>query len=276
MAYLYETHLHTCQGSACGRSTGSEHARYYKEIGFQGIIVTDHFFGGNTAVPYDLPWRERVDMFCAGYEDALCEGQKIGLDVFFGWEQGYGDDEYLVYGLDKRWLLNHPEVERWSRREQLEGVHRYGGCVIQAHPFRTRHYIQHVRLAPQYCDGIEAANAGNKPANDAYALRYGQMMRFPMTAGSDNHYSRPGMLESGAIMGISLERKLSGIGDLVQLMRSGGSIKMNVPEQRFYPDDVPDIESFYLDESERIVPTGRRGIGDWENGTDDIVSWRSI
>ena len=133
-----------------------------------------------------------------------------------------------------------------------------------------------MRLAPKYCDGIEAANAGNESANDAYALRYGQMMQFPMTAGSDNHHSRPGMLESGAIMGISLERRLSGIGDLVQLIRSGGGIKMNVPEQRFYPDDVPDIESFYLDESERIVPTGRRGIGDWENDADGIVSLRSI
>ena len=29
--YRYETHLHTCQGSACGVSTGAEHARFYQE-----------------------------------------------------------------------------------------------------------------------------------------------------------------------------------------------------------------------------------------------------
>ena len=69
MSFLYETHLHTCQGSACGTSTGAEHARYYKEIGYQGIIVTDHFFHGNTAVPRNLPWKERVEWFCSGYED---------------------------------------------------------------------------------------------------------------------------------------------------------------------------------------------------------------
>ena len=38
MPYTYETHLHTCQGSACGRSTGAEQARFYKEIGYAGII----------------------------------------------------------------------------------------------------------------------------------------------------------------------------------------------------------------------------------------------
>ena len=109
MSFLYETHLHTCQGSACGTSTGKEHARYYKEIGYQGIIVTDHFFGGNTAVPRQLPWKERVEWFCSGYEDALAEGQKLGLDVFFGWEQNYDLDEYLIYGVDKQYLLDHPK-----------------------------------------------------------------------------------------------------------------------------------------------------------------------
>ena len=31
--------------------------------GYNGIIVTDHFFNGNTCVPEYLPWKERVDMF---------------------------------------------------------------------------------------------------------------------------------------------------------------------------------------------------------------------
>ena len=70
MGYLYETHLHTAQASACGRSSGAEHVRYYQSLGYTGIFVTDHFFGGNTCVPRDLPWEERIDLFCRGYEDA--------------------------------------------------------------------------------------------------------------------------------------------------------------------------------------------------------------
>ena len=31
MPFLYETHMHTCQASACGRATGREQARVYKE-----------------------------------------------------------------------------------------------------------------------------------------------------------------------------------------------------------------------------------------------------
>ena len=41
MPYRYETHLHTCQGSACGRSTGREHVRFYKEMGYKRM---DSFF----------------------------------------------------------------------------------------------------------------------------------------------------------------------------------------------------------------------------------------
>ena len=53
--FLYETHMHTSQGSACAHSTGEEMARAYHERGYTGIIVTDHFFNGNSAVPKDLP-----------------------------------------------------------------------------------------------------------------------------------------------------------------------------------------------------------------------------
>ena len=41
MPFLYETHMHTCQASACGKCTGKEHARFYKEQGYTGIIMTN-------------------------------------------------------------------------------------------------------------------------------------------------------------------------------------------------------------------------------------------
>lgn len=44
MSYLYEVHLHTNAASACARSAGSEYISYYKNLGYDGIIVTDHFF----------------------------------------------------------------------------------------------------------------------------------------------------------------------------------------------------------------------------------------
>lgn len=227
--YRYEMHLHTCQGSACGVSTGAEHARLYKERGYQGIFVTDHFFGGNTAVRRDLPWKERVNWFCSGFEDAWNEGQKIGLDVFFGWEQNYQGDEYLIYGLDKQFLLDHPEIERWTRPEQLAAVHAACGCVIQAHPFRMRGYLNAIRLCDSLADGIEVANAGNTPAQDVYAMRYAMRKGLYTIAGSDNHKSH----EGSVLFGVGLDRPLDSSQDWVQHVLARQPHALLCPAERF-------------------------------------------
>ena len=111
MSYKYETHMHTAEASACATSTGAEMARAHKEAGYTGIFVTDHFFNGNTTVPRELPWQERVARFCLGYEHAKQEGDKIGLQVFFGFEYAYHGAEFLVYNLDKNWLLHHENID---------------------------------------------------------------------------------------------------------------------------------------------------------------------
>ena len=258
MPYLYETHMHTCQASACGKSTGREHVRRYTDLGFTGIIVTDHFFGGNSCIDRSLPWEEKINRFCSGYEDAWEEGEKTGLQVFFGWEQGYGDDEYLVYGLDKKWLLEHPEIEHCSRRRQLELAHEGGGCVIQAHPFRMRPYMTYIRLGLRFSDGAEVANAGNHPVNDLYARHYAEELGLVMTAGSDNHDSSR-ILTQDQLYGVGLDQKLSSIHDYVSLILSRGPIHLHVPPERFLPGPDADepLVSFWLTDEETLIPTGR-------------------
>ena len=256
MSFLYETHMHTCQASACGKSTGKEHARFYKERGFAGIIMTDHFFRGNTAISRELPWEERIDLFFRGYEDAKEEGDRIGLDVFFALEENHTGDEYLIYGLDKPYMKAHPEMEHWTRRQQLEEVHKAGGCVIQAHPFRMRRYMDRIRLGLQFCDGIEAANAGNEPLDDARALKYGKEYGLVMTAGSDNHHS-----PSETLYGVELEERLTSIHDYVRIILNHETIRLHVPESRFLltGEPLPDERhrAFMLDGDERDVPAGR-------------------
>lgn len=110
--YLYETHLHTRQGSACARFTGMEMARAAKEYGYAGIIVTDHNWGGNTSVSRELSWDTWIDQFKKGYEDALEYGQKNDLDVFWGYEAGYRGTEFLIYGISPQWMKEHPELRR--------------------------------------------------------------------------------------------------------------------------------------------------------------------
>ena len=259
MPFLYETHMHTSQGSACGRCLGRDHIPYYLDHGYTGIIVTDHFFGGNTAVDRSLPWEERVDLFWRGYEDAKEAGDKAGLDVFFGLEQNYAGDEYLIYGLTKAYMKAHPEMEHWTRRQQLEEVHRAGGCVIQAHPFRMRYYMDRIRLGLRFCDGIEAANAGNDQLDDARAWLYGQEFGLVMTAGSDNHRS-----PDSPLYGVLLEKRLTSIGDYVKIIREKYPVGLYIPEDRFEMPPEPVIEERYqawmLDDSERDVPAGKEWI----------------
>lgn len=262
MAYLYETHLHTSQGSRCGSSTGREQARFYHDRGYQGIIVTDHFFGGNTAAPRDGSWKDRISRFCEGYVDAWNEGQRIGLDVFFGWEQTFEGDDYLVYGLDMQWLLEHPEMEHWNRREQLAGVHAAGGCVVQAHPFRCRDYLSRVLLGLDYADAVEVANAGNEPLHDYYARLYAETHHLMMTSGSDNHRAQDG----APLMGVSLKRKLRSIRDWVRIIRKGEPVELHVPFSRFampLNTELP-LSCYLLDEHEDKVRYRQRWLHDVE------------
>jgi len=249
--YKYETHMHTCQGSACGTSTGAEHARFYKEQGYQGIFITDHFFGGNTAAPRSGKWKDRVDHYCSGFEDAWNEGQKIGLDVFFGIEQNFEGDEYLIFGLDKQYLLDHPEIERWTRKEQYENVRAAGGCVIQAHPFRMRGYLNAIRVCDLYADGIEVANAGNTQPQDAYAARYCKARGIYTIAGSDNHKSHEGC----KLFGVGLDTPIDSIDDWVAHILQKQPHQLIIPEGRFDGDPTvePLIPSYWYDEEEKFV-----------------------
>ena len=260
MPFLYETHMHTSQGSACGRATGKEQARHYREIGYTGIIITDHFFGGNTAVDRSLPWEERVRLFWTGYEDAKEEGDRIGLDVFFGLEQNFAGDEYLIYGLDKEYMIAHPEMEFWTRARQLEEVHRAGGCVIQAHPFRMRDYMSRIRLGKGFCDGIEAANAGNDQLDDARAWLYGREFGMIMTAGSDNHCGA-----GWPPYGVVTEKRLTSIMDYVKMILEREQMGLYVPEGRFAMNGIPEIDdrhrAYMLDQSEQDMPAGKEWIG---------------
>ena len=229
MSYLYETHLHTCQASACALSRGRDYIPAYKAFGYTGIIVTDHFFNGNSCLSRNLSWKDWVDRFCRGYEEAREAGEQQGLDVFFGWEETFDGDDYLVYGLDKEWLLQHPEAAHWTRREQYETVRFYGGCVVQAHPFRQHYYIDTIHLSTACVDAVEVANASNEEQSyDALAMKYAQTLGLPVTAGTDIHdvqdLSHPGMA-----FGVYLDKKMHTLGDYVAAIREHtlGGLRMS-------------------------------------------------
>ena len=212
----YETHCHTAEASACASASGPEQARFYKERGFMGIIVTDHFLNGNTRAPADLPWKERVDILCSGYENAKRVGDKIGLDVFFGWEYAYRGADFLTYGLDRQWLLEHPEVMELSPNDYFDLVHSAGGFISHAHPFREDWYIDHIHLFPRKCDGCEIINSCRKQFENDMAKHYADSYDLIYTAGSDNHSAKQARLS-----GIETEEPIRDMKHFIEILLSG-------------------------------------------------------
>ena len=222
--YLYETHMHTCEASKCARSTGAQMAQAAKEAGYTGVIITDHNWYGNNCIDSGLAWDKWVTAFCKGFENAKARGDEIGLDVFFGYEANYRGTEFLIYGVDKEWLISHPEMKDVSIPEQYRLIHEAGGMVIQAHPYREEAYITEIRLFPEVVDGVEGINAThschlskshNNPEFDTKAIAYAREHQLPMTAGSDVHNT---ILFGG---GVAFKRKLTSIQDYCHAILSG-------------------------------------------------------
>lgn len=213
---LFETHCHTAESSACASAPGAEQAKFYKSRGFDGIIVTDHFLNGNTRADPMLPWEQKVDVLCAGYEAAKAEGEKIGLTVLFGWEYGYHGADFLTYGLDKRWLLKHPEVMELHPNDYFDLVHSEGGFISHAHPFREDWYIDMIRLVPRKCDAVEVINSCRKPFENEMAKLYADSYGLPYTAGSDNHHAKQARLS-----GIVTDEDVRDIHQLIKVLKSG-------------------------------------------------------
>ena len=239
MAYLYETHLHTCEASACGKTPGKDYISFMLEKGYSGIIVTDHFFNGNSCVPRELPWKERVELYCKGFEHACEASRGSGLSVFFGIEFNFEGDEYLLYGVDKEWLLSHPEILSYSRKEVYAAVHEGGGVMIQAHPYRERDYLNAIHLTPDVCDGIEVFNAGNKDYMNALAYHYALDLGLPMTAGSDIHHTVT--FETAPMGAVAFEEKLTSARDYARAVLAGkGTPVMVWPDKVIPVSQVPE------------------------------------
>lgn len=246
MPYLYETHLHTCQASLCGSSKGADYISYYKQLGYSGIIVTDHFFNGNCAVPKALSWEDKVALFCKGYEDAKAEGDRQNFHVMFGLEYNFDMDEYLIYGLDKEWLLSHPEMMEWDHIVLFKEIDKAGGLVVQAHPFRQRNYMNRIHLHPYQCHAWETANASNMTYHNQLAYRYAKENNIPMTAGSDIH-----KVNSVDLYAMAFDTPLADIHDYVTRVKSGLGYSLQIPDliKQLDSDITTDLPLYYYDQA---------------------------
>jgi histidinol phosphatase-like PHP family hydrolase len=188
--FKYETHCHTSEGSLCGRSSAKDIVNFYKSKGYTGIFITDHFINGNSAVDKTAPYEEKIRAYYGAYLLAKEEGDRVGLDVFFGLEFNYFYTEFLVYGLDLDFLFRNKDCDKLTLKEFSALARASGGFVVQAHPFRQRSYMEMIRLLPDAVDAVEVINYGRDEGGDAFNARadwYADSYGLPKTAGSDCH-----------------------------------------------------------------------------------------
>lgn len=221
--YLTETHLHTSEVSGCASVSGAGQADQYKAIGYNTIIVTDHFFNGNSTVDPRLPWEDKIDLYCSGYENAKKRGEEIGLNVLFGVEYGSCGADFLIYGIDKSWLKANPDILDIHLCDFCDRVHAAGGVVVHAHPFREADYIHEMKFIPQYTDAVEAYNAGNRDnVWNERAVWYAKQYGFTMTAGSDCHHL------GGAAFGVETEQEIRDISQYIDAIKNRTIAKLHL------------------------------------------------
>ena len=218
--YRYETHCHCCWCSACARSAPQEMAEAYWKAGYAGMILTDHFLRGNSAVDRSLPWEEKARKYFDAYEAARDWAADKDFDVLFGLEHHYGDGkEVLTYGIDLPFLLEHPDIDKLPLSEYARLVHEAGGFLSMAHPYRDRGYINmSVGPQPEYLDGAEVYNFYNLPPENDRAVLLAEQYRLLPTSGGDEHSDRGASIGKS---GIALKRRVSTGEELVTELKSG-------------------------------------------------------
>lgn len=215
--FRYETHLHTAPVSKCGRFTVRENLEAYKRLGYTGVFVTNHFLDGNINIDKSLPYEEKLKFYFSDYEEAKRIGEEIGLSVFLGVELSYKGTDFLIYGLDRQWYFDHPQIMEMEKSQELTFMAEQGALVIQAHPYRKASYIDHIRLFPWYVHGIEVCNACRTDFENDLAAHLCKAYELLPFAGTDNHVAD----QRTRFAGMESDTPVENEADFIQRVKAG-------------------------------------------------------
>ena len=217
-----EMHAHTSEVSPCAAVDAKAVVKSCKNAGYAAVVITDHF---NNYVLHGFPGnnRQKVKRYLEGFEIAKETGESINIAVFFGIEvclRG-GPEDYLIYGVEKEFLFDHPTLYNLSQKELYYEAIEANALVYQAHPCRS--YCR--PKDPFLMHGVEVFNGnslhrgpgkGGDNNNDyalKWALKYKHLLQI---SGSDIHH-----VEDIGVGGIALRdnMEVKRYSDLMQYLR---------------------------------------------------------
>lgn len=184
--YKYDTHVHTAETSYCAMIIGTKVAKLYKDAGYAGIVITDHYLDDFFESLRGMTWDQKIDKFLAGYENALETGYKVGLDVLLGMEIRFTENynDYLIYGFDEYFLRTEKQLYKLGLKKFRELTKGTGIMIYQAHPFRS--WVS--PADPEYLDGVEVFNGSPRyNSRNHRALNFAKENNLKMLSGSDFH-----------------------------------------------------------------------------------------
>lgn len=216
MEYKYELHSHTSEVSPCGRITADDSVMMHKKVGYQGLVITDHFHREFFSSLGDLSWSAKIDSFLKGYRSAVASGIREDIDVLLGFEIRFDDsgNDFLVYGVEDDFLYKHPDLYMADLPYLRRVTDAYGGMLIfQAHPFRKGcRPPEDLSLI----DGMEVFN-GN-PRHNSYNFRARETAvknALLLLSGSDFH-----MAEDLGLGGMRLPGRISTQSEMTGALRA--------------------------------------------------------
>ena len=215
--YRYETHLHSSPVSKCGGFSVRHNMEFYRDMGYDGIFLTNHFIDANIGCDRTLPYEEQIEFFFSDIEEGQRIADEIGIKFFWGVETSYLGTDFLVYGLSKEWYLAHPEIMSIQREDLLTLMADDGALIVQAHPYRDASYIKQIRLFPKYTHAVEIINGANRDFQNDLAKIYADAYGLHYSAGSDNHDSS----YVKKLAGMEFDTPINTIADFIERIKRG-------------------------------------------------------
>ncbi len=211
--FLTETHLHTSDVSPCGQIRAEKMIKLYKDAGYSTVCISDHCMSYVFDILGNIPWEDKVTVFLSSYYRAKKVGDDLGVNVILAPEFHFqkSPNDYIVLGIDKEFLVAHPELPDMTIEEFYPLARENGLFVIQAHPHRDGQCYP----TPDYVDALEAYNSS--PRHIDYSEKTAALAEergLPVTAGSDAH--RP---EDIALAGLISDEEITTACQLIELIR---------------------------------------------------------
>lgn len=187
--YKTEAHLHTDEGSSCGKVPAAKMVQLYHEAGYTTLLIADHFAKITVEWMGNPPWETVVKNYFKGYYAALAEAEKYGMYVLPSPEFAFegNPNHYLAVGAGPEFFLAHPELPDLNVTELHELLRENGLYLVQAHPYRKG---QKCVPDPENVDALEVINGhiyNFNPDHEIRAREVAKQHHLGISSGSDAH-----------------------------------------------------------------------------------------